>query len=92
MQIAVNQPPVKPNLSAAQFNALQKRLDAIRADIESRIGEEDSTYLEALVKVKDRLERVGRLFIPFQSGTGQLVGRRGQPEPGAYSGKYGNRP
>ena len=65
MQIAVNQPPVKPNLSAAQFNALQKRLDAIRADIESRIGEEDSTYLEALVKVKDRLEQVGRLLIHF---------------------------
>lgn len=57
--------PTKPNLSAAQLNELQRRLDAIRADIESRIGAEDTAYLEALVSVKDRLEQVGRTLIHF---------------------------
>ena len=55
----------KPQLSAEQFNALQEELDALRADIEARIGQEDIDHIESMVLIKDRLELAGRLLIHF---------------------------
>lgn len=56
---------MKPALTPQQFNALQEELDALRKDIESRIGQEDIDYLEHIILVKDRLELAGRLLIQF---------------------------
>lgn len=55
----------KPELTPEQFNSLQEELDALRADIESRIGQEDINHLESMVLIKDRLELAGRLLIHF---------------------------
>jgi len=55
----------KPELTPEQFNALQAELDALRADIEARIGQEDINHIESMVLVKDRLELAGRLLIHF---------------------------
>lgn len=55
----------KPELTAEQFNSLQEELDALRADIESRIGQEDINHIENIILVKDRLELAGRLLIHF---------------------------
>lgn len=55
----------KPELSAEQFNALQEELDALRADIEARIGQEDIDHIESMILIKDRLELAGRLLIHF---------------------------
>ncbi len=55
----------KPELSPEQFNALQEELDALRADIEARIGQADIDHIENIVLIKDRLELAGRLLIHF---------------------------
>ena len=55
----------KPELTPEQFNALQAELDALRADIEARIGQEDINHIESMVLIKDRLELAGRLLIQF---------------------------
>jgi len=55
----------KPELTPEQFNALQAELDALRADIEARIGQEDINHIESMVLIKDRLELAGRLLIHF---------------------------
>jgi linoleoyl-CoA desaturase len=55
----------KPELTPEQFNALQEELDALRADIEARIGQEDIHHIESMILIKDRLELAGRLLIHF---------------------------
>ena len=55
----------KPDLTPEQFNALQEELDALRANIEARIGQEDIDHIENIVLIKDRLELAGRLLIHF---------------------------
>ncbi len=56
---------MKPQLSPAQINAMQAELDAVRAAIEARLGQEDREYLEQLTTTRDRLEVAGRLLIHF---------------------------
>ncbi|MFV1873403.1 MAG: fatty acid desaturase family protein [Oleiphilus sp.] len=55
----------KPELTPEEFNMLQEELDALRADIEARMGQEDINHIENILLVKDRLELAGRLLIHF---------------------------
>ena len=58
-------PGEKPELTPEEFNTLQEELDALRTDIESRIGQDDIDHIENIVLIKDRLELAGRVLIHF---------------------------
>ena len=55
----------KYKLNADQINAFQTELDALRSEIESKVGKEDADYIRSVIQIKRYLELSGRLMIHF---------------------------
>jgi fatty acid desaturase len=58
-------PPAIAHLTAEEVSALGQELDAIRAEVASRLGREDAAYIRRVIKVQRGLEVAGRLSLVF---------------------------
>jgi linoleoyl-CoA desaturase len=60
---SVRLPPVVAHLSADDFEAIGDALDAIRADVESQLGQRDVDYIRRVIKIQRCLEILGRVSL-----------------------------